>query len=70
MNKVIQSPYPSVKKTQLHGILMVLLEFPEPLNIITDSQFAERIALYIKTAEFIPDNSELTLFFYRFNNQE
>ncbi|KAL6082325.1 hypothetical protein STEG23_021480 [Scotinomys teguina] len=35
----------------------------EPLNIITDSQYAERVVLHIETAEFISDESELTLLF-------
>ena len=45
---------------------MVLLDFPEPLNIVTDSQYAERVVLHIlhiETAEIIPDDSELTLIF-------
>ncbi|KAL6084245.1 hypothetical protein STEG23_037991, partial [Scotinomys teguina] len=36
---------------------------PEPLNIVTDSQYAERVVLHIETAEFIPDESELTSLF-------
>jgi hypothetical protein len=42
---------------------MALLDFPEPLNIITDSQYAERVVLHVDTLGFIPDNSELTLLF-------
>ncbi|KAL6085602.1 hypothetical protein STEG23_035267 [Scotinomys teguina] len=38
-------------------------EFKEPLNIVTDSQYAERVVLHIETAEFIPDESELTSLF-------
>ena len=37
--------------------------FKEPLNIVTDSQYAERVILHIKTAEFIPDETELTSLF-------
>lgn len=37
---------------------MVSLDFPESLNIITDSQYAERVVLHIGTAGCIP---ELTL---------
>jgi hypothetical protein len=40
---------------------MVLLDFPEFLNIITDFQYEERVVLRIETAEFIPGNSKLTL---------
>lgn len=36
---------------------------PEPLNIVTDFQDAERVALYIETAKLIPDGSELTSLF-------
>ncbi|MGE9804824.1 hypothetical protein ACQP3L_30020, partial [Escherichia coli] len=35
----------------------------EPLNIVTDSQYAERVALHVETAEFTPDDTELTLLF-------
>ena len=42
---------------------MILLDFPESLNIITDSQYAERGVLHIEISEFIPDNSELILLF-------
>jgi hypothetical protein len=40
---------------------MVLLDFPESPNIITNFQYSERVAFHIEAAEFIPDNSELTL---------
>lgn len=49
--------------SKLYTILTVLLDFPEPLNIITASQYAERFVLVIDTAKFIPDNSDLTLLF-------
>lgn len=43
---------------------MVLLDFPEPLNIVVNnSQYAEGDVLHIETAELISDNSELTLLF-------
>ena len=42
---------------------MVLRDFKKPLNIVTDSQYAERVILHIKTAEFIPDDTELTSLF-------
>ena len=58
-----QSPYNSVQKAELYVILMVLRDFKEPLNIVTDSQYAERVILHIKTAEFIPDDTELTSLF-------
>ncbi|KAL6058683.1 hypothetical protein STEG23_035832, partial [Scotinomys teguina] len=63
LSKVVQSPYNSVQKAELYAILMVLMDFTEPLNIVTDSQFAERVVLHIETAEFIPDNRELTSLF-------
>ena len=44
------------------AIIMVLLHFPITLNVITDSQYAERDLLLIETAEFIPGVSELTSF--------
>ena len=45
---------------ELYAILMVLRDFKEPLNIVTDSQYAERIILHIETAEFVSDDTELT----------
>ena len=37
--------------------------FKEPLNIVTNLQYAERVALHIEAAEFIPDDTELTSLF-------
>lgn len=34
------------KKSELHVVLKVLLDFPEALNIVTDSQYAESVALH------------------------
>ena len=42
---------------------MVLRGFKESLNIVTDSQYAERVILHIETTEFIPDDTELTSLF-------
>ena len=42
---------------------MVLRDFKEPLNIVTDSQYVERVVLHIETSEFIPDDIELTSLF-------
>ena len=43
--------------------MQTILDYPEPLNIITDPFYAERVILHVETAEFVPDNSELTLVF-------
>jgi hypothetical protein len=58
----------SGQKSYSYAILKVLLAFSESLNIITDSQYAERVVLHIETAEFIPDNLELTLLFMQLHN--
>ena len=42
---------------------MVLSDFKEPLNIVTESQYAQRIVLRIETPEFIPTDTGLTLLF-------
>ena len=42
---------------------MVLRNFKEPLNTVTDSQYAERVVLHNETTRFIPDGMELTLLF-------
>ena len=63
LSKVEKSPYNSVQKVELHAILMVLRDFKESLKIVTDPQHAERVVLYIESAEFIPDDMELTLLF-------
>lgn len=49
--KITKSPYNSVPKSELFDILMVLLDFNEYLNIIADSQYVEKLSLYIETAE-------------------
>lgn len=48
---------------ELQGILWYYQIFPEPLNIVTNSVYAERVVLHIETVELIPDYSELTLLF-------
>ena len=63
LSKVEQSPYDSVQKAELYATFMVLRDFKEPLNIVTDSQYAERVILHIATAEFIPDGTELNSLF-------
>lgn len=37
LSKVVQSPYNSGQKSELYVILMLLMDFTESLNIITDS---------------------------------
>lgn len=39
---------------------MALIDHKEPLNKITDTQYAETVVLHIDITEFIPNN-ELTL---------
>ena len=48
-SKVVQSPHDSVQNSELCAILMVLLDFKGPLNIIADSQYAKRVVLLIET---------------------
>lgn len=42
---------------------MVLLDYPESLNLIFGSLYEERVVLHIKTAKFVPNNSELASLF-------
>ena len=63
LSKVDQNPYNFVQKAELYAIFMVLRDFKEPLNIVTDSQYAESVVLYIETVEFMPDDTELTSLF-------
>lgn len=56
ISKRFQSPYTSIKKSELCAILMELLDLLESLTTITDSQYAKRVVVQIET-EFIPDNS-------------
>ena len=42
---------------------MVIRDFIESLNILANSQYAERVILHIETSEFIPANRELTSLF-------
>ena len=41
ISKVTESPYKSVQKSELYAIIMVLSDFQESLNIVTDCQYAE-----------------------------
>ena len=41
VNKVAESPYKSVQKSELYAIIMVLLDFQESLNILSDPQYVE-----------------------------
>ena len=43
ITKVLKSPYTSVQKSNLYAILIVLLDYPESLDIITDSLYVERV---------------------------
>ena len=58
-----QSPYNTVQKSELYAIVIVLMDFTELLNIVTDSQYAERVVLHIETADFINVESELSSLF-------
>ena len=62
--KVAENPYKSVQKSELYAIIMVLSDFQQSLNIVTDSQYAERVVLHLETAELIQDDSELTSAIY------
>ena len=42
---------------------MVLKDFKEPLNIVTDLQYTERVVLHIETTKFIPADTQLTSLF-------
>ena len=52
-----------VQKSKLYDILTIVLDYPEPLNIITDSLYAERVGFHIETSELMHDSLELTLLF-------
>ena len=67
LTKVTQSPYNSVQKAELYAIIMVLLDFTEPLNVITDSPYAG-VVLHIETADIIPYNTDLILLFIQIRN--
>ena len=57
-----KSSYNSVQKAELYAIFMVLRDFKELLNIVTNSQCAESY-LAIETDEFIPDDIALISLF-------
>ena len=40
------SPYDSVQKSELYAILIVLRDFKEPLNIVTNGKYAESCFAY------------------------
>lgn len=58
INKVVKSPCKSVQKSELYIILMMFSDFQESLNMVTDSQYAERVVLHRETAELTQDDSE------------
>ena len=43
---------------------MVLGDFQDPLNAVTEFQYAERVVMHIEITSFIPDDTELTSFFH------
>jgi len=47
ISKVAQSTYESVQNSELYTIF-ILLYFPESLNAVTDSQYAERVVYILK----------------------
>jgi hypothetical protein len=49
VSKVVESPYKSVQKSELYAILILLSDFQESLNIVTDYQYAESMVLHIET---------------------
>ena len=55
ISKVSLSTYNSDQKSELYAILIVLLAFSEPINIVTDSQYTERFVIHLEIAELIPD---------------
>jgi len=61
-NKVSESPYKSVRKSELYVMLMVW-DLQESLNIGTDSQYAGSVVLHVQIAEIILHGTELTSVF-------
>ena len=51
-----ESPYYSVQKSEVYASLMVLKNFKELLNIVTDLQYGKGV-LHIETTEFISDDT-------------
>ncbi|MGE9501620.1 RNase H family protein, partial [Escherichia coli] len=45
----IRKVYTSVQNAELYATLMVLKDFTEPINIVTDSQYAETVVLHFET---------------------
>lgn len=65
INKVLKSMYISVQTSIIRNPYGIIIanQYPESLNIITDSSCAESIVFYTETAEFVPRKSALTLLF-------
>ena len=47
---------------------MVFMDFTEPLNVITDSQYVKGVVSHIETADFILDDTDLALLFIQLQN--
>ena len=43
--KIWQSKYPSVQQAELEAIYTVLLDIKEPVNTVSDSQYAVKVIL-------------------------
>ena len=61
--RVEQTPFRSVQKAELAAIIMLLQDYSDPLNLVTDSQYAEHTVKEIETATLIADGSEIVQLF-------
>lgn len=52
-----------LKKSEHYDILILLLDFPKSLNIVTDSKNAKRVVLHVENSLLILNYSVLTLLF-------
>ena len=59
----LSKPLYAFQKVELYAIFMVIRDIKKPLNIVTDSQYAERVVLHIGGTEFKLYDTELTSLF-------
>lgn len=66
--KIWQSKYPSIQQAELEAIYTVLLDIKEPVNIVSDSQYAVKVTSVIKTVTIPNSNLPIIQLFNQLPN--
>lgn len=63
VSKVSQTSFTSAQQNELYAVLQALLDFPEPLNIVTDSAYAAFSVPLLETATLVTTQSSINTLF-------